>query len=156
MCTHAKLNCLQENSHTQPFLIKWEVYFSKDCVASLYCVVMILRAYVDVCVLLCWVYNTVSRTFLSILVWHYEGRCQADDLFVCFGAKPNKGLSLRSRRDRKWARERHSEELEKGTQRRQLAKGDAKGQWTTFSRRKQWEKASQDEFAFLVALWKFR
>ena len=28
-------------------------------------------------------------------LWHYEG-----DLFVCFGAKPNKGLSSRSRRDR--------------------------------------------------------
>ena len=27
-------------SHTQPFQIKWEVYFSKDCVARLYCVVV--------------------------------------------------------------------------------------------------------------------
>ena len=33
-------------SHTQPFQIKWEVYFSKNCVARLYCVVvMILHAY---------------------------------------------------------------------------------------------------------------
>ena len=32
-------------SHTQPFQIKWEVYFSKNCVARLYCVVvMILHA----------------------------------------------------------------------------------------------------------------
>ena len=31
---------------------------------------------------------------------------QADDPFVCFGAKTNKGLSPRSRRDRKWVRER--------------------------------------------------
>ena len=44
-------------SHTQPFQIKWEVYFSKNCVARLYCahryycVVMILHAYVDVYVL---------------------------------------------------------------------------------------------------------
>ena len=39
-------------SHTQPFQIKWEVYFSKNCVTSLYCVVvMILHAYVDVYVL---------------------------------------------------------------------------------------------------------
>ena len=30
---------------------------------------------------------------------------QADDPFDCFGAKPNKGLSLRSRRDRKWVKE---------------------------------------------------
>ena len=39
-------------SHTQFFQIKWEVYFSKNCVARLYCVVvMILHAYVDVYVL---------------------------------------------------------------------------------------------------------
>ena len=39
-------------SHTQPFQIKWEVYFSKNCVARLYCVVvMILHAHVDVYVL---------------------------------------------------------------------------------------------------------
>ena len=67
------------------------------------------------------------------------------------------------RRDRKWARERESE-LEKGTQRRQLAKCDAEGQSTTDSWRdwsawdmvqEQWGKTSQDESAFLVALWKF-
>ena len=39
-------------------------------------------------------------------MWHYEGVRQANDLFVYFGAKTNKGLSSRSRRDRKWARER--------------------------------------------------
>ena len=38
-----------------------------------------------------------------------KGVHEADDLFDCFGAKPNKGLSLRSRRDRKWTRERRSE-----------------------------------------------
>ena len=52
-------------SHTQPFQIKWEVYFSKNCVACLYCVVvMILLAYVDVNVLcVCIVghgYTTIS------------------------------------------------------------------------------------------------
>ena len=31
-------------SHTQPFQIKWEVYFSNNCVACIYCVVMILHA----------------------------------------------------------------------------------------------------------------
>ena len=41
-------------SHTQPFQIKWEVYFSKNCVARLYyVVVMILHA----CICL-WVCNT--------------------------------------------------------------------------------------------------
>ena len=65
-----------------------------------------------------------------------KGVHQADDLFDCFGAKPNKGLSSRSRRDRKWAsRQRSAEE-----------------QSTTVSRRKQWGKASQDELAFLVVL----
>ena len=39
-------------SHIQPFQIKWEVYFSKNCVARLYyCVVMIMYAYVYVYVL---------------------------------------------------------------------------------------------------------
>ena len=39
-------------SHTQPFQIKWVVYFSKNCVARLYCVVVIiLHAYVDVYIL---------------------------------------------------------------------------------------------------------
>ena len=33
------------------FQIKWEVYFSKNCVARLYCVSFILHAYVDVYVL---------------------------------------------------------------------------------------------------------
>ena len=34
--------------------------------------------------------------------------CQADDPFVCFGMKPNKGLSPRSRHDWKWVRERET------------------------------------------------
>ena len=39
-------------SHSQPFQIKWEVYFYKNSIARLYCVVvMILHAYVDVYVL---------------------------------------------------------------------------------------------------------
>ena len=93
-----------------------------------------------------------------------KGVRQADDLFVCFGTKPNKGLSTRSRRDWKWKRERQSEELEEGTQRRQLAKGDAEEQLTLDSRRdqsawdrvqEQWGKTSQDVSAFLMALWKF-
>ena len=46
---------------------------------------------------------------------------QADITFVCFGAKPNKGLSPRSRRDRKWVRERErswTKELGEGSWRR--------------------------------------
>ena len=55
--------------------------------------------------------------------------------------------------------------VEEGTQRRELAKGDAEGQSTTDCRRDQaawdrvqehWGKTSQDESAFLAALWKFR
>ena len=58
---------------------------------------------------------------------------QADDPFVCFGAKPNKGLRPWSRRDRKWVRERE-EEWDKGTEKKGLAKGDASGQLTPDSR----------------------
>ena len=38
-------------SHTQPFQIKWEVYFSKNCVAPLYCVVVMMHGYIWVCIL---------------------------------------------------------------------------------------------------------
>ena len=57
-----------------------------------------------------------------------KGVRQADDLFVCFGAKPNRGLSHDLRCDRKWVSERERE-LDKGTQREELAKGDAEGHW---------------------------
>ena len=86
-------------------------------------------------------------------------------IFCCFCAKPNIGLSSRSRRDRKWARERRSERSWKKNAERQLAKGDAEGQSTPNSRRdqsawdrvqKQWGKTSQDELAFLLALYRFR
>ena len=55
-----------------------------------------------------------------------KGVRQADDLFVDFGAKPSKGLSSRSRRDRKWARERESE-LEEGTHRKAVGEGWRRG-----------------------------
>ena len=61
---------------------------------------------------------------------------QADDLFVCFGAKQNKGLSSRSSTRPEGGKGTPVRELEKGTQRRQLAKGDSEGQSTTVSRRK--------------------
>ena len=81
-----------------------------------------------------------------------KGMRQADDLLVCFGAKPDKGLSSRSSTRLEVGKGTPVRELKKGTQRKQLVKGDAEGQSTTVSRRKQWEKASQDELAFPVAL----
>ena len=84
-------------------------------------------------------WNLSSSLFPLIIVFPYHvGRrihCdtmkrvrQVDNLFVCFGAKPNKGLSSRSRRDRKWARERRSErswkkEPREGSWRRVTQKG---------------------------------
>ena len=64
--------------------------------------------------------------------------------------------------DRKWVRE-CKRELEEGTQRKQLATGDAEWQWavdtghlrdqSAWDRvQQQWGKISQDELAFLVAL----
>ena len=57
-------------------------------------------------------------------------------LFVCFEAKPNKGLRLRSS-----TRPEVGNASERGVGRRnpenELAKGDAEGQSTTVSRRKQ-------------------
>ena len=38
---------------------------------------------------------------------------KTDDPFVCFGAKPNKGLSPQSRRDRKWGREENASGIRK-------------------------------------------
>ena len=77
-----------------------------------------------------------------------KGVRQADDLFVCFGAKPNKGLSSRSStrpevwEERSWKRnlersvgKRDQERaVGRGTQRRNLAKSDAEGQSTMVSR----------------------
>ena len=41
-------------SHTQPFQIKWKVYFSKNCVARLYCVVVMMHAIHMYMCLYCW------------------------------------------------------------------------------------------------------
>ena len=53
------------------FLIKWEVYVSKNCVARLYC------AWIWLCIqhfmLLCWVYNSVSRELLWVgFCWSFN------------------------------------------------------------------------------------
>ena len=61
--------CLVSNSLSHAtFLIKWEVYFSKNCVARLYyCVAMI---YACICI---WVYNTL------LLMWHLFCRLSLND-----------------------------------------------------------------------------
>ena len=41
-------------SHTQLFQIKWELYFSKNCVARLYCVV-VMNLHACICIM--WLYN---------------------------------------------------------------------------------------------------
>ena len=53
---------------------------------------------------------------------------QADDPFVCFGAKPEKGFGLEIS-DGAGSRQGYaSEELEEATQRKQLATGETEGQ----------------------------
>ena len=95
-----------------------------------------------------------------------KGVRQADDLFCLFWCetkqRPELEISTRLEVGKGMP---VREELEKGTQRRFLAKSDGEGQSTTDSRREQsawdrvqeqWGKTSQDESAFPVALWKFR
>ena len=64
------------HSHTQPFQIKWEVYFCKNCVAYVYFVVMILHAYVDVYVSCVCTdgcdYTTCDYTTLCRWLWLYN------------------------------------------------------------------------------------
>ena len=59
---------------------------------------------------------------------------QADDPFVCIGAKPDKGSGLEILTWPKIGRERQSESETKGLRKRELAKGDASGQSTPDSR----------------------
>ena len=59
---------------------------------------------------------------------------QADDPFVCLGAKPDKGFGPEISTWPEVGTESQSGELDKGTQRRLLAKGDASGQSTPNSR----------------------
>ena len=79
------------------------------------------------------------------------------------GAKPNKGLSLRSRRDRKWVRERDTswtKELGEESWRRvtRVASRHRTAETPVGMREgpDQWGKTGQDGLAFLVALQKFR
>ena len=87
---------------------------------------------------------------------------QGDDPFVCFGAKPNKGLSPRSRRNRKWIRERETswtKELKEGVgeEWREWSVDTGQQKWPVGMTEgpEQWGKTDQDGLAFLVALWKF-
>ena len=65
---------------------------------------------------------------------------QADDPFVCFGAKPDKGFGLEISTWPEVGRERQSESETKGLRRRLLAKGDASGQSTPDSRETSWDE----------------
>ena len=58
-----------------------------------------------------------------------KGVRQADDPFVCFGAKPDKRFGLEISDTTRSRQGNASEELDKGTQRSQLAMGEAEGQW---------------------------
>ena len=78
--------------------------------------------------------------------------CQADDLFVCFGGKQNKGLGSRSRRDRKRARELQSEKVRKRNPKKAVSEGWRRGSVDNGQKKEEWGKASQDDLAFLVAL----
>ena len=66
-----------------------------------------------------------------------KGVRQADDLFVCFGAKPTKAWARDLDATGIGQRNAFRGELEEGTYRRQLAKSDAEGQSTPDSRREQ-------------------
>ena len=55
---------------------------------------------------------------------------QADDSFVCFGAKPDKGFGLEISTSPEVGRERQSENETKGLRSWQLGKGDASDQST--------------------------
>ena len=89
-----------------------------------------------------------------------KGVRQAEDLFVCLGAKPDKGFGLEISDATESRQGNASQELDKGTQRSSWRRVTERGSWqsTPGSRRvqHQWGKTSQDESEFFVALWKFR
>ena len=82
---------------------------------------------------------------------------QADDPFVCFGAKLKKALSLRSSTRLEVGKGTPVRAVGKRNPEKELAKGDAEGESTTDSRRDQSgeiesrgsEEDRQDEFAVL-------
>ena len=96
-----------------------------------------------------------------------KGVRQADDPFICCGTKPDKGFELEisdatGRRQGKASGQRNSEKSVGDGQRvRQKSSWqsipDSRRDQSTRERvQSQWGKTSQDESAFLVALWKFR
>ena len=125
--------------------------------------------------------------WFALVLWHIN-HCicdtmwvvrQADDPFVCFGAKPNKGLSSRSLtrpevgEKRQLPKEPRECLLAKEPWEGQLAKRDAEKQsrtnsirdqsrwvsspeWTTVSRRRQWGRRSKMSWHSLWLLWEFR
>ena len=82
---------------------------------------------------------------------------QVDDFFVCFGAKPNKGLSLRSSMslevgEEKLVQEKPERSWQKEPREGQLAKGNPERvSWWRETQRGSWEwtaeGTSQDELA---------
>ena len=82
---------------------------------------------------------------------------QADDLYVCFGAKPKQRAWTRNiPRNRKWRRKGRSEgregPVDKGTQRGQST---SESRRRTVSRRRQSGKTVKNELAFLVVFVEF-
>ena len=98
-------------------------------------------------------------------LWHYEGDAPSRRFFFFWReTKQMPELEISTRPEVGMGTPVREELEEEGTHRRKLAKGDAEGQSTPNSRRDQsawnrvqgqWGKTSQDELAFLVALWKF-
>ena len=81
---------------------------------------------------------------------------QADDFFVCFGAKPNKGLSLRSPTRLEAGEERQVQKKPRGAvgkraQKRWVGKGRSRETVDIGQRKEAVRKAVKDELAFLVA-----
>ena len=96
-----------------------------------------------------------------------KGVRQADDVFVYFGAKPNKSLNPRSstwpevgKGTREGVGQRNAEKsvgelaTERGSWQSTPDSRRDKSAWERVQH--QWGKTSQDESVFLVALWKFR
>ena len=92
-------------------------------------------------------------------MWHYVGGPPSRQP-LCFGAKPDKGFGLEISTwpevERECQSESWTKELREGSWQWRGAVGSIRDQSTWERVQHQWGKTSQDESAFLVALWKFR
>ena len=83
-------------SHTQPFQIKWEVYFSKNCVARFYCVVvMILHAYVLYVSISGYEFTTAVIFSFKLMFQSFSKNVFNSLLFSLFGKNLNLFISFR-------------------------------------------------------------